>query len=63
MTSTKPQGWDGTPPGLADTSDDDPTTTQLRARAKELNISGRSKMSRDELEAAIIDAEGPGDPA
>ena len=60
MTSTKPRGWDGTPPGLADQAEDTDTAPgkgQLMKRAKELDIAGRSSMSKEELEAAIIEAE------
>lgn len=39
------------------TPTDDVTLTELRARASELNIAGRSTMSKDELAAAIADAE------
>lgn len=42
------------------TPTDDVTLTELRARASELNIAGRSTMSKDELAAAIADAEQEG---
>lgn len=41
---------------------DEPTKDDLYDRATELDISGRSKMSKEELSAAIEEAEGgPGE--
>jgi hypothetical protein len=44
--------------GLAEPEPEEPTLKDLRARAKELDIEGRSKMDRDELAAAIAEASG-----
>lgn len=53
------QGNDLGPDGVDDDEDvdDDRTMKDLRARAAELDIAGRSSMSRDELVAAIEEAE------
>jgi hypothetical protein len=38
-------------------TDDEPTMLELREKARQLEIKGRSAMDRDELEAAIAKAE------
>jgi hypothetical protein len=45
------------PPAPAITTSPTPPASELRDRAKELDVDGRSKMDRDELVAAIAAAE------
>ena len=42
----------------ASTSEGEPTKEELLERARELDIEGRSSMNKEELQAAIKDAEG-----